>query len=163
MPPQLDFDALTAQHARHLHRIARSVLHDRHEAEDAVQETLVAAWRHWDQLRDPDRVRAWLTQICMRHCLRVKVRLARSEPGLPDFDLPAAPERREVGVRFDPDLERACSELTERQRAAVLLHQAMGYPLVECAELMGCRPGTARTHLQRGVAALRDSRHLTAA
>ena len=39
-------------------------------ADDCVQETLIEAWRHLDQLRAPERFDAWLNGICRNICLR---------------------------------------------------------------------------------------------
>jgi RNA polymerase sigma-70 factor (ECF subfamily) len=57
---------------------------------------------------------------------------------------------------FDPELARAFDGLTSQQRAVVMLHYFFGYSLDESAEIMGCRPGTARSHLHRALVALRE-------
>jgi RNA polymerase sigma-70 factor (ECF subfamily) len=48
--------------------IACRILRDLHRAEDAVQTTLLGAWRDLPMLRDPDRFEAWLTRILVRAC-----------------------------------------------------------------------------------------------
>ena len=55
---------------RRLYRLALVIVVDPHEAADAVQETLLSAWRHWGALRDPGAQAAWLIRICVRRCLR---------------------------------------------------------------------------------------------
>lgn len=55
----------------------------------------------------------------------------------------------------DMDLDRAYRRLTHQQRAVVALHYEYGYSLDECAALIGCQPGTARSHLARALASLR--------
>jgi RNA polymerase sigma-70 factor (ECF subfamily) len=55
----------------------------------------------------------------------------------------------------DPALDQACRQLTVQQRAVITLHYHYGYSLDECASLMGCRPGTVRSHLARALATLR--------
>jgi RNA polymerase sigma factor (sigma-70 family) len=54
------------------------------------------------------------------------------------------------------DLFRALDELSPRQRATVILHEAEGYPLTEVARLIGTSPATARVHLHRGRKRLRE-------
>jgi RNA polymerase sigma-70 factor (ECF subfamily) len=61
-------------------------------------------------------------------------------------------------IQFDGqllDFDRAFARLSAKQRAVFALHIHHGYTLDECASLLGCRPGTARSHLGRAVAALR--------
>jgi len=53
------------------------------------------------------------------------------------------------------DFDRAFAQLSAKQRAVFALHVHHGYTLNECAHLLGCRPGTARSHLGRAVASLR--------
>ena len=57
--------------------IARLILHDEPAAEDATQETLVAAWRHIRGLRDPERFEAWLHRLLINECHR-EARKSRS-------------------------------------------------------------------------------------
>jgi DNA-directed RNA polymerase specialized sigma24 family protein len=52
-------------------------------------------------------------------------------------------------------MDRAYRRLSRKQRAAITLNYRHGYSVEECAVFMGCRPGTVRTHLERGLAALR--------
>lgn len=53
------------------------------------------------------------------------------------------------------DMERAYRRLSLKQRAAITLNYRHGYSVEECAAFMGCRPGTVRTHVARGLATLR--------
>jgi len=136
-----------------LYALALTITRDPAEAEDTVQETMLSAWRSWASLRDPDHPGPWLTRICVNHCLRRRRRLARWL---------RSDELREVAVampiQFEGqllDFDRAFARLTARQRAVFALHVQHGYTVDECARLIGCRAGTARSHLGRAVAALR--------
>ena len=161
--PAAEFDAVFAEQKQRLWSIAYGVLRDRDEAHDAVQETMVKAWRSWHQLREPDKRAAWLTTICLRHCFRRRTSLGRAEPvaiGDDDGSVTAfaPPGAAAVAGRAprDLDLDRAYAKLPPKQRAAVLLHYHFGYTVEQCGELMGCRSGTVRTHVQRALATLRQ-------
>ena len=147
---QAAFEQAVRAESRVLYSLARSILGDQQEAEDAVQDTMEIAWRSWRSLRDPQRRNAWLRQICVRRCLRVKRRLF----GL----LPLSEHDRDprLSPTTDPDLDRAFRRLSRHQRAVIRLHYHDGYSLDECAGLMGCRPGTVRSHLARALASLRQ-------
>jgi RNA polymerase sigma factor (sigma-70 family) len=55
------------------------------------------------------------------------------------------------------DFDQAFARLSLKQRAAFALHVYYGMTVEECAGVMGCRPGTARSHLGRAVEKLRRS------
>jgi RNA polymerase sigma-70 factor (ECF subfamily) len=148
------FETAVHEHSRRLYGVALSITRDSHEAEDAVQETMVKAWKKWHNLRDPDRRAAWLTRICVNHCISGKRKrsllLLTRAASLSDTDV-AAPVRDMA----DPDLSKAYERLTRHQRAVLTLHYHYGFSLDESAVLMKSRPGTVRSHLARALATLR--------
>jgi RNA polymerase sigma-70 factor (ECF subfamily) len=131
--------------------LAYSILHDREQASDAVQDTAEQACRSWGTLRQRDRRTAWLSTICVRQAMR-RARTERRQLLLPWRQRPE--QSRDVDVT-DVDLERALRQLSVRQRAVVGLHHVYGYSLDEAAAILGCRPGTARSHLSRALGTLR--------
>jgi len=62
------FGALARVHADRLYAIALRILHDTGRSEDAVQQTLVNAWRELPRLRAPDRFDVWLQRILINAC-----------------------------------------------------------------------------------------------
>jgi RNA polymerase sigma-70 factor (ECF subfamily) len=147
---EVDFSTLVAAETRRLLALATLVIGNADEAEDAVQEAMIDAWRGWRSLRSADRGAAWLTTICVRRCLRRKRLLARLPMAGWPADLPA-PQRAD-----DVNWDAAFRTLSRQQRAVVLLHYRHGYSLDECARAVGCRPGTARTHLSRALKKFRE-------
>lgn len=85
-----DFAALMNRRALDAaYRYATLVLGDRAEAEDATHDAALSAWRHYDQLRDPERFDAWFGRILVNACrdrLRARRRMARpvADPGPAD-------------------------------------------------------------------------------
>ena len=149
------FESVVSSDTRRLYFLALSILDDAGEAEDAVQETLLKAWRSWESLSHMDRPSAWLTRVCVNHCINRR-RLLRSR-GWPPLDLAEA-AWSSPGWGHDAesmDMDRAYRRLSRKQRAAITLNYRHGYSVQECAVFMGCRPGTVRTHLERGLSALR--------
>ncbi|HEV3232382.1 MAG TPA: RNA polymerase sigma factor [Candidatus Dormibacteraeota bacterium] len=149
------FEVAVVTEAQRLWALAFSILEDAAEAEDVVQETLERAWRRWSSLRDADRREAWLTRICVRRSIDFRRRL-RSRHMLvlragSAVEPPPAPEDSATA-----DLDRLYLTLSRHQRAVLVLHYHHGHSLDECARLMGCRPGTARSHLARALRSLRE-------
>ncbi|MGA8361423.1 MAG: sigma-70 family RNA polymerase sigma factor [Candidatus Dormiibacterota bacterium] len=153
--PDRAFEAVVVADVRRLYSLALSILDDRGEAEDAVQETLLKAWQSWDSLSKMDRQAAWLTRVCVNVCVSRR-RMLRSRgwpwPGLLDRAVPQPGGWHEAE---SVDMDRAYGRLSNMQRAAITLNYRHGYSVDECAAFMGCRPGTVRTHLERGLATLR--------
>ncbi|HXM53614.1 MAG TPA: RNA polymerase sigma factor [Candidatus Binatus sp.] len=144
------FEAAVHAESGRLFAVAYSILRDAQEAEDAVQETMELAWRSWDALRDPSKRSAWLRQICVRRAIRTRRHLLPRLWLADSITVHAQPQDEP-----DLDLDRSYRRLSRQQRAVVTLHYEYGYSLDECAALVGCQPGTARSHLARALASLR--------
>jgi RNA polymerase sigma factor (sigma-70 family) len=142
------FEAEVHAESGRLFAVAYSILRDPQEAQDAVQETMELAWRSWTALRDPAKRSAWLRQICVHRALKTRRRLL-SRLWLAETVERAAPQDPDL------DLDRGYRRLSRQQRAVVTLHYQYGYSIDECAALIGCQPGTARSHLARALASLR--------
>jgi RNA polymerase sigma-70 factor, ECF subfamily len=170
--------------ARKGYGIAYDLLGNRAEAEEAVQEALVRACESISDLRDPDAAPAWFLRIVTTMCLRMlrRRRLKRTllgwlprasspEPSaaptqeLPEradiaermHTMPALPPREELSRREELGaLFGRLEELSANQRAALVLRYGHDLPVREIADLLGVEPATAKTHLVRGLARLRD-------
>lgn len=149
------FEGSVAPEARRLFGLALTILGDRGEAEDAVQETMFSAWRTWSTLREPSKLSAWLTRICVNHCIHRRRGLVRRILWSSDQWLTATTAPPPTLDSRLAGFDRAFRRLSPHQRAVFTLHVHHGYTLDECAGLIGCRPGTARSHLGRAVATLR--------
>ena len=147
------FERLVVAHQRRLFTISLAIVRDAGEAEDAVQDSFMAAWRKWDSIRDEERRESWLTTICVRQCFRRRRGLLRRIVREPDVSTASAEDVRFQGRLLD--LDRAQAKLSRQQRAALVLTYLHGYSADQCAELMGLAPGTVRSHLARALATLR--------
>ncbi len=148
------FESVAAANWPRLVATAFAIVGDWGLAEDIAQESLEAAWKKWLMLHDPSRREPWLLQICVRRALswrRLQLRRRLLTPRSPDDPVGVAdgPEDHDLAIGF-----ASCSR---RQRAVVVLHFFHGYTLDECAQILGCRPGTARSHLARALATMRRS------
>lgn len=149
------FQAVAVPGARRLYSLALSILRDEGEAEDAVQETLLKAWRSWDSVSRMERPVGWLTRVCVNHCISRRRHLrSRGWPPLALIEEVARNAAESPSADLI-DMDRAYRRLSLKQRAAITLTYRHGYSVEECAVLMGCRPGTVRTHVARGLATLR--------
>ena len=137
---------------------ARLILRDPERAKDAVQEAFVRAWRDLPTLRDPDRFDAWLRRLVVHSCLN-EARRRRSRPReveLLPIDHPTTSDPGSALADRD-ELERGFRRLDPEQRAIVVLHYYLGYPLPEAADILGVPVGTAKSRLHRAIQALRGA------
>lgn len=174
---------LAAAPARKGYGIAYDLLGNRAEAEEAVQDALARACESIGDLRDPAAAPAWFLRIVTTQCLRTlrRRRLKRkllgwlpSREGDPVDVAPLADtghediaermhavnqpaprdalvDREELGA-----LMGRLENLAPQQRTALVLRYGHDLPVAEVAELLGVELATAKTHLVRGLARLRD-------
>jgi len=160
------FASVVARHARRVHDLARRILRDAVEAEDASQQAFLNAFRALDRF-DPRRpFRHWLLRITTNLCRnRLVARRHRPLPlgvGAEDDDHPVrTPAARAVEPGDDvPDLPAAADvhaaldALAERYRTTAVLRYVHGLDLAAIAEITDEPVATVKTHLHRARAAL---------
>jgi RNA polymerase sigma-70 factor (TIGR02960 family) len=169
------FEALTERHRRELHVHCYRMLASFEEAEDAVQESLLRAWRNRERFEGDALVRAWLYRIATNVCLDMirsrsrRVRELRSCAEVPW--LQPYPDRLldEIAPTDDqPDTAFIARETIElaflvalqilppRQRAALLLRDVLGRPAAETASLLDTTVTAANSALQRARATMQE-------
>jgi RNA polymerase sigma-70 factor (ECF subfamily) len=136
------------------------------DAEEVAQETLLNAFQHFDGLREPERVRAWIFRIAKNACLmqRRKSVFAPAHE-LSVEDLPAGTEP--AGEERPPDaeylraelravLDRVIVELPPIYRAVVLLRDMEELSTEETAQILDLSLDVVKTRLHRGRQAMRQ-------
>jgi len=157
---QGDHDAFTALvdgSIGRLYAVACLILRDRDRAHDAVQEALVAAWRDIRGLRDPERVDAWFRRLVVRACYK-QARHERRRHVIElrvVSDVPPTVPGPELSVVDRDRLERGFERLSPDHRAILVLSHYLGLPLSEVADALDIPTGTAKSRLNRALAAMR--------
>ena len=162
------FASLTERHRRELHVHCYRMLASFDEAEDAVQETFLRAWRNRETFEGDALVRAWLYRIATNVCLDMIRRRSRRISEMHSFAevpwLTPYPDRLldEIAPsEAQPDATVVARETIElaflaamqvlppRQRAALILRDVMGWPASETASLLETSVAAANSALQR--------------
>jgi RNA polymerase sigma-70 factor (ECF subfamily) len=142
------YGALVMRYAAQARRVARAILGNPEDADDAAQDGFLAALRHIGRY-DPDRpFGPWLVRIVANAAAdRRRRRKVRRTDELTPLAASAAP---------GPALEAALASLPERQRIAVVLFDVEGYSHAEIAGTLGVPEGTVRSDVFHARRALRE-------
>lgn len=175
-PGEMDeatFAGLAERHRRELHVHCYRMLGSLQDAEDAVQETLLRAWRGRQTFEARSTVRAWLYRIATNACLDLLAR-RRPEPATggevpwlqpyPDRlldELPADDADEPEAVALAQETIElayvvAVQHLAPRPRAALILRDVLGWPARDVAELLGDSVNSVNSALQRARAGMRQ-------
>jgi RNA polymerase sigma-70 factor (ECF subfamily) len=182
------FRALTEPHRRELHVHCYRMLGSVDDADDVLQDTLLAAWRGLPTYEERASIRTWLYRIATNRCLNA-IRAARRRPArswdvaafdppepsrygevpwleaLPDvllegaFDVPLGPEARyEQRESISLAFVTALQLLPPRQTAVLLLRDVLGFPATDVAAMLDTTAASVASALKRARATLAQRR-----
>jgi len=152
------FSRIVACYQDRLRLLAYHHLHDRHLAQDAVQDTFVKAWLALPRFRRGASLGTWLYRIAYTTCIDYERRRARR----PEVAAEAALESPELAAsngeaHEHSDLARVLGDLPATQRLVVLLVDREGLDYRTVARIMAISPGTVCSRLSRARKALRHA------
>ncbi|MFD0925611.1 RNA polymerase sigma factor [Williamsia deligens] len=154
------FEELVRRTLPLLLRYARRLTPDAQNAEDVVQETLVAAWKGLPKFTFQSSFRTWVFAIAHRKIIDLRRR--RVEAPFDDEVMIALPDRRPgpadaaLGRSLQEALEAELSALTPTSRAVWWLREMEGLSHPEIGEILSISPNSVRGHLQRTRARLAE-------
>ncbi|HET9554646.1 MAG TPA: RNA polymerase sigma factor [Anaeromyxobacteraceae bacterium] len=150
------FDQLVGRHGDALYRFAGRQCGSEREAEDALQDGLLAAWRGASTWRGEAAVRTWLYQVVLHACRR-RTRRRSGEPahhdsveeaeGLAADDV--SPDERVAARQAARALEAALASLPEEAREVLLLRDVEGLSGAEAAAVLGVGLAAMKSRLHR--------------
>jgi len=157
---RLALEALCARHAPRVERLARHLLRDPEDAEDAAQEALAKVCVRLAQFRGESQFSTWLHRLVVNTCRdAAERRTARRHEQLDD-DFRAGPDADPVRAASMSELRRelcdSLAEVSPQQAQVVVLRDTLGYSFEEIAEATGMPVGTAKCHAHRGRNRLRE-------
>jgi RNA polymerase sigma-70 factor (ECF subfamily) len=151
------FRSLADQHLDAAYRLARVILRDDTEAQDATHDAFVQAWRSWPSLRDPARFEAWFDRIVVNACkdrLRRTNRFqARDISG--ELELPAQGDPFATTHERDA-IDQALATLSPDHRVVVALRFDRDLTVEEIARRLDIPTGTVASRLHYALRKLRD-------
>jgi RNA polymerase sigma factor (sigma-70 family) len=162
------FERMMRRYNRRLYRLARAALRDDAEAEDALQEAYLAAYRSMSQFRGNATLATWLSRLVLNECLGRLRRGARRQKVIPIIS-----SQSEMNAVAEPDsegpdrilarremralLERKLDQLPEAFRLVFVLRSVEELSVEETARTLGIPVATVRTRHFRAKNLLRES------
>jgi RNA polymerase sigma-70 factor (ECF subfamily) len=156
------FEEVYRVHASRLYNLTWRMLNDPADAEDALQEVFLQAFRKIGTFKGESALATWLYRLAMNHCLdRLRSRSTRDRRHTESMDANPGPRGearvagREIAVSRI-DLERAIAKLPEGARAAFLLHDVEGFDHREVGAILGMSEGTSKSQVHKARMKLRE-------
>lgn len=163
------FEALIRPLLKPLYNAALGFVRNPADAEDAVQDTILRAYRSFDQFEAGTNFKAWVFRILTNHCIN-RFRQREREPDAVAYDdvereaeqtasgevsATALPEPALFDRMLDEDVQKALDALPLEFRLVVVLSDLQEYTYREIADILGIPIGTVRSRLFRGRRLLR--------
>ena len=150
------FARLVDGHYDRCARIAYRILGNREDAEEAVQDAFLRAYRALGSYEDRERFSPWLTRILVNQCRTMYARVTRRDQMFSDMAAIAEPfvAHEAVGDAW-PDLDLALAQLPPDQREAIVLRYADDMSYEEMARVTGAGQSALKMRVQRAFTRLR--------
>jgi RNA polymerase sigma-70 factor (ECF subfamily) len=141
------FSDIVQRHARQAYGIARAILDNHADADDAVQEAWLRVWRSLDRFDSTASFQPWLWRIVGNTARDIRRRrVIRNTDSLCD-DMPASGSEHAEQIALREGLSAALGKLSARRKEIVLMHDVYGMGHQEIADAIGLRVGTVRAEL----------------
>lgn len=162
------FEQLMRRHNRRLYRVARAALRDEAEAEDALQEAYLAAYRSIASFRGESSLATWLSRLVLNECLGRLRKSARRQNIVPMVAADAAevstvhdsadlPDAALVRTQMRDLIERKLDALPEDFRIVFVLRAVEDLSVEEAAVVLGIPEATVRSRHFRARGLLREA------
>jgi RNA polymerase sigma-70 factor (ECF subfamily) len=150
------FEALVRLHQDRLYGVALRMTGHPHDAQDAVQDALVDAWKGLPRFRQDAQFSTWLVRVVINRChdLRRGRPTAAAPPDETLADAGASLETTVEGRRRQDAVIAAIARLPFDQRAALVLHTFDGRSQAEVAQLLGTTESAVKVRIHRARRAL---------
>ena len=142
--PDGEIERIVDEYASELFRLCLVMLKNTHDAEDAVQDTLLSYLQRAPEFESRESERSWLLTVAANRC-RDSLRRAKRHPSVSMDELTELGATDEHALVLD-----ALMALPEKFRLVLTLHYVEGYSTSEIAGMIGRTPSAVKMRLQKG-------------
>jgi RNA polymerase sigma-70 factor (ECF subfamily) len=143
-------------HLERAYHLARAILRDETEAQDATHDAFIQAWRKWETLRDPARFEQWFDRILVNAC---RLRLRGRSREATDISVEVAIATGDHAARMDDQtaLRAAVATLSPDHQIVVALRYFRDLPIDDIAGRLGVPAGTVHSRLHYALKRLHEA------
>ncbi|MEX2143235.1 MAG: RNA polymerase sigma factor [Anaerolineales bacterium] len=151
-------ETLVSDHQARVYRFCLSILEDPEDAQDAVQESFMAAFKSLSTYRGDSAFNTWLFSIVLNTCRgqlrqrkrRVNLQHRLTDPASPQEQFKKSPENRLLEGERTNAIRSAINRLDEKHRLPIIMRYFHELSTQEIAEVMGINVGTVHSRLSNG-------------
>jgi len=147
------FAELASASIGHLYGAAGLILRNHAQAEDAVQDCLLRAWRDLPRLRNADRFDPWLRRLLVNAC-NDELRRSRKHRSVIDFESGRGQPDGASTLANRDEVERGFARLTDADRTVIALRFYLDLSIPDMARALNVPVGTAKARLSRALRAM---------
>ena len=151
-------EAIIDEYYEYIYRLTISILQDRDAAEDASQDTFIAAFLNLNHYRRGSNMKAWLSTIAVNNCRDRLRKRKRQQANLEEWEFLEAyrhknfsPEEAAIKSESDSSLWALVNNLGEKHRIPIILRYVHDLPIREIAEILRIREGTVHSRLHYAI------------
>lgn len=150
------FTELILNYQQDLYKIALTRLHSEYDIEEAIQETMISAFKNIKKLKDIEKFKNWIIKILINKCNEIyRKKMLRLVP-LDEVDKYDLSESNNLEIESRLDFYSIIKTLDKKSRTILVLYYGEKYTTKEIAEILNKSENTIKTILRRSKIKLKD-------
>ena len=133
-----------------LYKIEKTRINNEADIDDAIQETMIEAYRNIKKLREPQKLKKWVITILVNKCNKIYRKKYKKDVSIEEYDLDKYIVSNNYS-RVDDDLNfySLLKKLKYEERIIIILYYMEQYPINDIKDILKMNENTVRTHLYR--------------
>ena len=133
-----------------LYKIAKTRINNEADIDDAIQETMIEAYKKIKKLRQPQKLKKWVITILVNKCNKIYRKKYKKDVSIEEYDLDKYIVSNNYS-RVDDDLNfySLLKKLKYEERIIIILYYMEQYPINDIKDILKMNENTVRTHLYR--------------
>lgn len=145
------FTELILRHQKELYRIAKMRLADDYDIDDAIQETMITAFKSIKKLKENKYFRTWIIKILINKCNEIYSKKKKESNIAKKYDVTSFETKNEMlEIENKFDFYRLINILNYKERISMVLHYVYDYKIKDISEILDTSENTIKARLARG-------------
>lgn len=150
------FTNLVLNYQQDLYKIALTRLRSEYDIEEAIQETMITAFKNLKKLKDASKFKKWLIKILINKCNEIYRRKKSSLVSLSDYDMSLTANNINYEIDSKLDFYKIIHLLNEKEKTVMVLYYSEKYTTKEIAEIFNKSENTIKSIIHRAKIKIKD-------